>query len=181
MTITGLMLTAYTTSQSTRYFGLFLVAMGSSGCIPAVLAYVGDGPIVFSWKDVDGVSQNANNVVSHTKVRELEYSFIYHLADMGFSVRYPLQSLSQEAASVAFLRPLSTVIRTFPCTIHAFMTKRLSFKKKSYLNGIWATMGCQILMLLLLAINTIVFTHRNKLAERGEIIIEGTPGFLYTI
>ena len=57
----------------------------------------------------------------------------------------------------------------------------LILEKKSYLNGIWATMGCQILMLLLLAINTIVFTHRNKLAERGEIIIEGTPGFLYTI
>lgn len=83
MTITGLMLTAYTTLQSTRYFGLFLVVMGSSGCIPAVLAYVGDGSIVFSWKDVDGVSsQNANNVVSHTKVYELEYSFSHHFTDI---------------------------------------------------------------------------------------------------
>jgi hypothetical protein len=83
MTMTGLMLTAYTTLQATRYFGLFLVVMGSSGCIPAVLAYVGDGPIFFSWKDVDGVSlQNANNVVSHTKVLELEYFFIYHFTDI---------------------------------------------------------------------------------------------------
>lgn len=129
MTIAGLMLTAYTPLQSTRYFGLFLVAMGSSGCIPAVLAY------------------NANNMVSHTK----------------------------RAVSTAVIIAGGGIGGIFATTVYRDQDFPI------YLNGIWATMGCQFLMLLLLAINTIVFTHRNRLADRGEIIIEGMPGFLYTI
>ncbi|KAF6748836.1 major facilitator superfamily domain-containing protein [Ephemerocybe angulata] len=50
-----------------------------------------------------------------------------------------------------------------------------------YIPGVWATMACQFLMLLLLAINTFVFTRRNKLAREGKRINEGTPGFYYTI
>ncbi|KAG2007105.1 high-affinity nicotinic acid transporter, variant 2 [Coprinopsis cinerea AmutBmut pab1-1] len=47
--ITGLMVTGYTNSNATRYFGLFLVNMGASGCVPGVLAY------------------QSNNVTSHSK------------------------------------------------------------------------------------------------------------------
>ena len=48
--ITGLMVTGYTNGNATRYFGLFLVGMGASGCVPGVLAY------------------QANNVTSHSKL-----------------------------------------------------------------------------------------------------------------
>ncbi|TFK29438.1 high-affinity nicotinic acid transporter [Coprinopsis marcescibilis] len=47
--ITGLMITGYTNLNGTRYFGLFLVNMGASGCVPGVLAY------------------QANNITSHSK------------------------------------------------------------------------------------------------------------------
>ncbi|KAF8161231.1 major facilitator superfamily domain-containing protein [Crassisporium funariophilum] len=47
--ITGLVITGYTKNNGARYFGLFLVNAGASGCIPGVLAY------------------SANNITSHTK------------------------------------------------------------------------------------------------------------------
>ncbi|KAF5335279.1 hypothetical protein D9611_011760 [Ephemerocybe angulata] len=49
ITITGLMVTGYGKLNGVRYFGLFLINMGASGCIPGILAY------------------NANNIVSHSK------------------------------------------------------------------------------------------------------------------
>ncbi|KAH6913607.1 major facilitator superfamily domain-containing protein [Coprinopsis sp. MPI-PUGE-AT-0042] len=49
ITLTGLMITGYSSANGARYFGLFLVNMGASGCVPGVLAY------------------NANNVTSHSK------------------------------------------------------------------------------------------------------------------
>jgi hypothetical protein len=51
----------------------------------------------------------------------------------------------------------------------------------SYIPGIWATAACQFMMLILLAINTYVFTRRNRLAREGKRVNEGQPGFFYTI
>ncbi|KAF6760841.1 major facilitator superfamily domain-containing protein [Ephemerocybe angulata] len=39
ITITGLMVTGYGNLNGVRYFGLFLINMGASGCIPGILAY----------------------------------------------------------------------------------------------------------------------------------------------
>lgn len=51
-----------------------------------------------------------------------------------------------------------------------------------YLNGIWATIGCQFLMLVLLAVTSITFIRRNRLAREGKIgPLEGQPGFYYTL
>lgn len=50
-----------------------------------------------------------------------------------------------------------------------------------YLNGIWATIGCQLLSLLLLSLLSLTYTRRNKLVKEGKYVAEGQPGFLYTI
>ncbi|KDR68723.1 hypothetical protein GALMADRAFT_231049 [Galerina marginata CBS 339.88] len=47
--IVGLVVAAYAKQNGPRYFGLFLVNMGASGCVPGVLAY------------------SANNITTHTK------------------------------------------------------------------------------------------------------------------
>ncbi|GLB37556.1 putative high-affinity nicotinic acid transporter [Lyophyllum shimeji] len=51
-----------------------------------------------------------------------------------------------------------------------------------YINGIWATIGCQSLMLVLLAMLSRTYNRRNKLAREGKMgPLEGQPGFYYTI
>lgn len=49
ITIVGLMVTGYAKPNGARYFGIFLINMGATGCVPATLAY------------------NANNIVSYSK------------------------------------------------------------------------------------------------------------------
>ncbi|KAJ2919769.1 hypothetical protein MD484_g670, partial [Candolleomyces efflorescens] len=51
-----------------------------------------------------------------------------------------------------------------------------------YIPGIWATVACQLTMMSLLAINSFVFTRRNRLYREGKRgPLEDTPGFYYTI
>lgn len=52
-----------------------------------------------------------------------------------------------------------------------------------YLNGIWATIGCQLLMLLLTGILYFHYRRQNKRAKDsdGKIVLEGRAGFLYTL
>ncbi|KAF8070732.1 major facilitator superfamily domain-containing protein [Lyophyllum atratum] len=53
-----------------------------------------------------------------------------------------------------------------------------------YLPGIYATIACQILLLLLLAITTIYFWKQNKrvcVARPGAPTVEGQPAFVYTL
>jgi len=51
-----------------------------------------------------------------------------------------------------------------------------------YLNGIWATIGCQFLMLILLSATSYTFIRRNRLAREGKLgPLEGQPGFYYTV
>jgi len=51
-----------------------------------------------------------------------------------------------------------------------------------YLNGIWATIGCQFLMLVLVSMTSYTFIRRNRLCREGKIgPLEGQPGFFYTI
>ncbi|KAF8894002.1 major facilitator superfamily domain-containing protein [Infundibulicybe gibba] len=51
-----------------------------------------------------------------------------------------------------------------------------------YLNGIWATIACQFMMLLLVSCLTWTFIRRNHLLREGKLMqLEGQPGFFYTI
>lgn len=56
-----------------------------------------------------------------------------------------------------------------------------SHSSTRYIPGIWATLACQFLMIVLLAVNTYVFYNRNKLAREGKRINEGREGFYYTL
>ncbi|KAJ6594045.1 major facilitator superfamily domain-containing protein [Mycena capillaripes] len=52
-----------------------------------------------------------------------------------------------------------------------------------YLNGVWATIGCQLLMLALLALTSWNFARKNRLSSEGKLDgpLEGQPGFRYTL
>ncbi|CUS09223.1 unnamed protein product [Tuber aestivum] len=52
-----------------------------------------------------------------------------------------------------------------------------------YRNGLWATMGCQFLSLVLLAFMTVYFKRKNRQHKEGTLDkpIEGHPEFTYTI
>ncbi|KAJ7924958.1 high-affinity nicotinic acid transporter [Mycena leptocephala] len=52
-----------------------------------------------------------------------------------------------------------------------------------YLNGIWATIGCQLLTLTLLALTSWNFARKNRLLSEGKLAgpVEGKPGFRYTL
>ncbi|GAA5937716.1 uncharacterized protein JCM15063_002095 [Sporobolomyces koalae] len=60
----------------------------------------------------------------------------------------------------------------------------LVFRQKDYplyLPGMWATIGCQFGILVLLATLTTYFRIRNGQADRGERVIEGSETFRYTL
>ncbi|KDR68722.1 hypothetical protein GALMADRAFT_231048 [Galerina marginata CBS 339.88] len=128
--ITGLLLAAYSQSNPVRYFGLFLVNAGATGCVPAVLAY------------------SANNITSHTK-RAVQTATIIAAGGVGGIM-----------ATTVFRQ------QDFP----------------RYVNGMWATIGLQILMMILLGVTTFVFKRRNRLRREGKIgPLQGQPDFYHTI
>ncbi|KAJ7783325.1 major facilitator superfamily domain-containing protein [Mycena metata] len=121
MILVGMALTGYAKQNGVRYFGLFLSAAGSSGCVPAVLAY--------------------------------------------------------RAVSTAVIVSAGGVGGIFATTVF----REQDFPR--YLNGVWATIGCQLLMIVLLAITSWHFARKNRLLREGKLLapLEGTPGFYYTI
>lgn len=50
-----------------------------------------------------------------------------------------------------------------------------------YRPGIWACIACNLLIVVIVVVNTVAFRRQNKKADRGEIILEGDPSFRYTI
>ncbi|KAG5718617.1 hypothetical protein E4T56_gene16579 [Termitomyces sp. T112] len=130
LTIVGLSVTAYSTNNGARYFGLCLTNVGACSTVPGILSY------------------SANNVVSHTK----------------------------RTVSTAVIAAFGGIAGVFSTTV---------FRQEDYpryLNGMWSTMGCQFLLLVLLAMTSYTFIRRNRLAREGKIgPLEGQPGFYYTI
>jgi MFS family permease len=53
--------------------------------------------------------------------------------------------------------------------------------KPHYRPGIWCAIACNLLLMLIVVVQSIWFRIANKRAERGEKLIEGVPGFRYTI
>lgn len=49
-----------------------------------------------------------------------------------------------------------------------------------YLPGMIAVIVSQVITVLLVSLNFFYFLHRNRKADRGEAVLEGTPGFRYT-
>ncbi|KAH8898121.1 retrograde regulation protein 2 [Thozetella sp. PMI_491] len=50
-----------------------------------------------------------------------------------------------------------------------------------YHPGIWAIIACNLLVVIIVCIMTIHFRICNKKVDRGTLVIEGLPGFKYTI
>ncbi|KAL4902729.1 hypothetical protein BDW74DRAFT_186690 [Aspergillus multicolor] len=53
--------------------------------------------------------------------------------------------------------------------------------KPHYRPGIWCAIACNLLLMLIVVVQSVWFKIANKKAERGEKLIEGVPGFRYTI
>ncbi|KAH8814780.1 hypothetical protein DL96DRAFT_1685011 [Flagelloscypha sp. PMI_526] len=122
ITITGISLLGFHKNSGVRYFGIFLVNMGASSGVPAVLAY------------------SANNVIGHSK----------------------------RAVSTAMIISFGGIGGIFATT--AFREKDFP----TYRGGIWATIACQLLLLILLAITTLTYRSRNKAAKESGRVLEGS-------
>ncbi|KAL4942076.1 hypothetical protein BDV06DRAFT_212119 [Aspergillus oleicola] len=53
--------------------------------------------------------------------------------------------------------------------------------KPKYGPGVWCAIACNLLLMLIVAVQSVWFRYANKQADRGQRIIEGAPGFRYTI
>ncbi|RVX72343.1 hypothetical protein B0A52_04548 [Exophiala mesophila] len=51
----------------------------------------------------------------------------------------------------------------------------------NYRPGIWACIACNLLIIVTVCINTLIFRKQNRRADRGEIVLENDPHFRYTI
>jgi hypothetical protein len=50
----------------------------------------------------------------------------------------------------------------------------------SYIPGMITVIVAQGLTAILVTVNFFYFLHRNRKADRGEVVLEDTPGFRYT-
>lgn len=50
-----------------------------------------------------------------------------------------------------------------------------------YTLGIAFCIACNILIMLIVVVNTIVFRRQNRRADNGEVVLEGDANFRYTI
>ena len=50
----------------------------------------------------------------------------------------------------------------------------------NYLPGMITVIVTQVITVLLVSANSVYFLHRNRKADRGEVVLERTPGFRYT-
>ncbi|KAL4932358.1 putative phthalate transporter [Aspergillus undulatus] len=53
--------------------------------------------------------------------------------------------------------------------------------KPQYRPGIWCAIACNLLLMLIVVVQSVWFRFANRQAERGLRVIEGSPGFRYTI
>jgi len=53
--------------------------------------------------------------------------------------------------------------------------------RPTYRPGVFACLACNILIIIIVIVNSVYFRRENKKADRGEKILEGDPNFRYTI
>jgi len=129
------------------------------------------------------LAYSANNVVSHSKVSWFIsltklYSKCCLLAFRLYRCHHSLYGCWRYPCHdcVSILSP-----QTFLFS-YALICSFRQQDYPRYINGIWATLGSQFLMLILLAATTYTYKKRNRLAREGKLKeLEGQPGFYYTI
>ncbi|KAF8963681.1 major facilitator superfamily domain-containing protein [Flammula alnicola] len=153
LTIVGLFMTGYSRNSGVRYAGIFLANAGSGGCIPGILAYVSIRTIKCTKSD-----EQINGVT----LTQSSNNIISH---------------TKRAVSTAIIVSFGGVGGIFASLVF----RQHDFPK--YLPGIYATIACQFLMLVLLVITTIHYRYKNKSVRQGKACdpVEGQVGFLYTL
>ncbi|KAJ6589874.1 major facilitator superfamily domain-containing protein [Mycena vulgaris] len=77
ISITGLCLTAFSPKNSVRYFGIFLLNAGSSGCIPSILAYSANNVVGSSKRSISSALTIAfggvGGIIASTVFREQDF------------------------------------------------------------------------------------------------------------
>ncbi|KAJ7287182.1 major facilitator superfamily domain-containing protein [Mycena rebaudengoi] len=77
ISITGLCLTAFSKHNNVRYFGIFLLNAGSSGCIPGILAYSANNVVGSSKRSVSSALTVAfggvGGIIASTVYREKDF------------------------------------------------------------------------------------------------------------
>ncbi|KAL4875471.1 major facilitator superfamily domain-containing protein [Aspergillus karnatakaensis] len=53
--------------------------------------------------------------------------------------------------------------------------------KPHYRPGIWCAIACNLVLMLIVGVQSLWFRRANRLADEGRRVIEGSPGFRYTI
>lgn len=51
----------------------------------------------------------------------------------------------------------------------------------SYRPGVWACITCNLVTIVIVIINSVIFKRQNKKADRSEVVLEDDPNFRYTI
>lgn len=136
-----------------------MTTAGSGGCIPGILAYV---------------SSNSSMIIDG-RHNLLIYKPSHHQPPPQSSNN--IVSQTKRAVTTAIVVAFGGIGGVFASLVY----RQVDFP--TYLPGIYATIACQILMLLLLAITTIYYRAQNKGLRRGTIIrpLEGQAGFVYTL
>jgi hypothetical protein len=143
LALIGLPLLGFAKNLGVRYFGVFLVAMGSNANVPTTLTY----QYVSSAIPSPLINYRANNIRGHWK-RAFCSATLVGMGGVGGIIG-------------------SLVFR--------------SQDSPSYHPGLWACIASQLLILVLVGLLDIKFYSDNKKADRGEKVIEGIPGFRYTL
>jgi len=77
ISITGLCLTAFSPQNRVRYFGIFLLNAGSSGCIPSILAYSANNVVGSSKRSIASALTVAfggvGGIIASTVYREQDF------------------------------------------------------------------------------------------------------------
>jgi hypothetical protein len=150
---------------------MFFITAGSGGCIPGILAYVrsvlsdlAECSTLTLFNELT-VGEQRNFALQATRV-------LWFALTSQRLITHAERGLLDAAVTIAF----GGIGGIFATTI---------FRQKDfprYIPGLWATIGCQFFMLLLLAGTTVHFRTQNKrLLAREVDELEGTPGFSYTI
>lgn len=161
--IVGLPMVSYCTSSKVRYVGVFITLMGSAGNIPAILAFVSSTPGV----GFDVVLTRHDRLATMSSVNRRKRSpspSCMHVATPAI----PSLTLS---FSVGF-GGLGGIIGS------------LVFRQQdapNYVPGFICAITSQVLILVITVALAVYFHFRNKKAEQGGRLCEGTPGFFYTL
>jgi hypothetical protein len=182
--------------------GLFLTYAGGAGCLCGTLAYVSRifklifGILILLSPDTECKQyclalQGAKFFVSGYFLNQtpasVESSFDGHNR-LIWSYRRDIRNYCVSIPTALSKLLVSNFIsasasKTFQSELLIAGTSHPDAKCRSrYLNGMWATIGQQLLMLTCVGALTITYARRNQLRRQGKLTeLEGNPDFYYTL